>query len=216
MNESRGPSARAKFISFEGIDGCGKSTLMDRLAGWLAEASIPYVRVREPGGTAIGEKVREILLDPASAEMTGRAEVLLYSASRAQLISQVIAPALEKGAWVLADRFVDATFAYQGFGRGFDLEGLGRIQQWATGGLMPDKTVLLDCDVDLAMSRLHARDGANRDRIELEGMAFQRKVRDGYRALAREQPARFLVLDASRPLEEVVDQLRKQFWLVRV
>jgi dTMP kinase len=189
---------------------------MDRLAGWLAEGSIPYVRVREPGGTTIGEKVREILLDPASAEMTGRAEVLLYSASRAQLISQVIVPALEKGAWVLADRFVDATFAYQGFGRGFDLEGLGRIQQWATGGLMPDKTVLLDCDVDLAMSRLHARDGTNRDRIELEGMAFQRKVRDGYRALAREQPARFLVLDASRPLEEVVEQLRKRFWLAEI
>ena len=208
MNDSR-----AKFISFEGIDGCGKSTLLDRLAGWLTEAGVHYVRVREPGGTAIGEKVREILLDPASTEMTGEAEVLLYSASRAQLIRQVIAPAMEKGAWVLADRFVDATFAYQGFGRGFDLESLAIIQHWATGGLKPDKTVLLDCDVDLAMSRLSGRDGSNRDRIEREEEAFKRKVRDGYLALARQEPARFLVLDASKPLEEVAEDLRKRFWL---
>ncbi len=214
MNDSI--SARAKFVSFEGIDGCGKSTLLDRLAGWLTEAGVHYVRVREPGGTAIGEKVREILLDPASSEMTGRAEVLLYSASRAQLIRQVIAPAIKKGDWVLADRFVDATFAYQGFGRGFDLESLAIIQQWATGGLKPDKTILLDCDVALAMSRLSGRDGANRDRIERENGEFKRKVRNGYLALARQEPARFLVLDASKPLEEVVEDLRKRFWLAEI
>lgn len=202
----------AQFVSFEGIDGCGKTTLLDRFSNWLTGASIPYLRVREPGGTAIGEKVRDILLDPASSEMTGRAEVLLYSASRAQLITQVIVPALENGVWVLADRFVDATFAYQGFGRGFDLASLAMIQNWATGGLMPDKTVLLDCDVDLAMSRLSGRDGANRDRIEREDASFKRKVRDGYLALARKEPERFLVLDASRPLEEVVEELRKSFW----
>ncbi|MDR3566857.1 MAG: dTMP kinase [Syntrophobacteraceae bacterium] len=212
MNESRGLLPRAKFVSFEGIDGCGKSTLLDRLASELTERSIAYVRVREPGGTSIGEKVRQILLDPACSEMTGRAEVLLYSASRAQLISQVIAPAMEKGVWVLADRFVDATFAYQGFGRGFELERLKEIQKWATGGLIPDKTVLLDCDVELALARLGRRQGSNRDRIELEGEAFQRRVRNGYLALAGEEPERFLILDASRPLEEVAQQLRAQFW----
>ena len=212
MNDSR----KTKFVSFEGIDGCGKRTLMDRLAGWLTEAGVPNIRVREPGGTAIGEKIRDILLDPASSEMIGRAEVLLYSASRAQLTWQVIVPAMEKGAWVLADRFVDATFAYQGFGRGFDLEHLGMIQRWATGGLMPDKTVLLDCDVDLATSRLSGRDGLDRDRIEREEGAFHRKVRDGYLALAGKEPARFLVLDASKPLEEVVEDFRKRFWLVEI
>lgn len=212
VNESRGLLPRAKFVSFEGIDGCGKSTLLDRLASELTERSIAYVRVREPGGTSIGEKVRQILLDPACSEMTGRAEVLLYSASRAQLISQVIAPAMEKGVWVLADRFVDATFAYQGFGRGFELERLKEIQKWATGGLIPDKTVLLDCDVELALARLGRRQGSNRDRIELEGEAFQRRVRNGYLALAGEEPERFLILDASRPLEEVAQQLRAQFW----
>lgn len=209
-------SARSKFISFEGIDGCGKSTLMDRLASWLRGASMPYVRVREPGGTAIGEKIREILLDPASSEMTDRAEVLLYSASRAQLTWQVIVPAMEKGAWVLADRFVDATFAYQGFGRGFDPEHLEMIQRWATGGLWPDKTVLLDCEVDLAMSRLSERDGSDRDRIEREEGAFHRRVREGYLALARKEPARFLVLDASKPLEEVGEDFRKRFWVAEI
>ncbi len=210
-----GPSGRAKFVSFEGIDGCGKSTLMERLADWLRGASIACVRVREPGGTAIGEKVRRILLDPASSEMVGRAEVLLYSASRAQLIEEVIGPALEKGAWVLADRFIDATFAYQGFGRGFDLEHLQMIQHWATGGLVPDKTILLDCGVDLATSRLCARDGSTRDRIEREDREFHSRVREGYLALARKDPARFLVLDASMDLEAVVEDFYNRFWLAQ-
>ena len=152
----------AKFISFEGIDGCGKSTLMDQLSNWLTTAGIPCVRTREPGGTPIGEKIREILLDPALSEMSSRAEVLLYSASRAQLTDQVIVSAMKKGSWVLTDRFVDATFAYQGFGRGFDLERLRIIQEWTTKDLWPDKTILLDCDIDTAMARLGARDGADR------------------------------------------------------
>lgn len=209
-------SLQAKFISFEGIDGCGKSTLMDRLANWLTRAGIPCVRTREPGGTPIGEKIRKILLDPASSEMSGRAEVLLYSASRAQLTEQIIVPALKKGSWVLTDRFVDATFAYQGFGRGFDLERLKTIEEWTTNGLLPDKTILLDCDVDTAMSRLRDRDGADRDRIEREDGVFHRKVRSGYLALAEKEPERFLVLNASRPLEKVVEEFHERFWLAEV
>ncbi|MGC9196198.1 MAG: dTMP kinase [Syntrophobacteraceae bacterium] len=211
--EQKGPLTRAKFVSFEGIDGCGKSTLMDRLAGWLSEARIPHIRVREPGGTSIGEKIREILLDTACSEMTRRTEVLLYSASRAQLIGQVIGPALEKGAWVLADRFVDATFAYQGFGRGFNLERLAMIQRWATGGLWPDKTILLDCEVDVAASRLSQRSQAKRDRIESEADDFHKKVREGYLFLARQEPTRFVVLDASKPPDEVAKDFRERFWL---
>jgi dTMP kinase len=211
--ETRGPLTRARFVSFEGIDGCGKSTLLDRLGAWLSEARIPFIRVREPGGTSIGEKIREILLDTACSEMTRRAEVLLYSASRAQLIGQVIGPALKSGAWVLADRFVDATFAYQGYGRGFDLEGLAMIQRWATGGLWPDKTILLDCEVDVAASRIGKRPEAKRDRIESEAGDFHRKVREGYLFLARREPARFVILDASKPLDEVAKDFRERFWL---
>ena len=149
----------AKFISFEGIDGCGKTTLMEHLSLWLEKAGIPFIRTREPGGTKIGEKIRELLLDPASAEMNGRTEVLLYSASRAQLTNEVIVPNIKKGTWVLTDRFVDATFAYQGFARGFDLEKLKAIQEWTTKDVWPDKTILLDCDVTVALGRMGARNG---------------------------------------------------------
>jgi dTMP kinase len=210
------PSFPAKFVSFEGIDGCGKSTLMDQLANWLTRAGIPHLRTREPGGTPIGEKIREILLDPALSEMSSRAEVLLYSASRAQLTEQVIVSAMKTGMWVLTDRFVDATFAYQGYGRGFDLDNLRLIQEWTTKGLWPDKTILLDCDIDTAMSRLGARDGAGRDRIEREERQFHQKVRDGYLALAEKEPERFIVLDGSMPLEEVIEQFYERFWLAEV
>ncbi|MGC9967658.1 MAG: dTMP kinase [Syntrophobacteraceae bacterium] len=206
----------AKFISFEGIDGCGKSTLMEQLSNWLSMAGIPCIKTREPGGTPIGEKIREILLDPASSDMSGRAEVLLYSASRAQLADQVIIPAMKGGAWVLTDRFVDATFAYQGFGRGFDLERLRMIQEWTTKDMWPDRTILLDCGIDIALARLGARNGVDRDRIEQENCIFHQKVRDGYLALAQKEPERFLVLDASKPLVEVIAEFYERFWLVEV
>ena len=189
---------------------------MEQLSNWLSRAGIPCIRTREPGGTPIGEKIREILLDPAHPEMSGRAEVLLYSASRAQLIDRVIVPAIKGGSWVLTDRFVDATFAYQGFGRGFDLERLRLIQEWTTKDLWPDKTILLDCDVDIALARLKARNGVDRDRIEGENRMFHHKVRNGYRMLAEQEPERFLVLDASKPLAEVVEEFYERFWLVEV
>jgi dTMP kinase len=210
------PSFPAKFISFEGIDGCGKSTLMEQLFNWLTTAGIPCITTREPGGTRIGEKIREILLDPASSEMNSRTEVLLYSASRAQLTDQVIVSAMKKGSWVLTDRFVDATFAYQGFGRGFDLERLRTIQQWTTKDLWPDKTILLDCDIDIALARLGQRNGADRDRIEQEDRIFHQKVRNGYLTLAEKEPERFLVLNAAKPLEELVEEFYERFWLVEV
>ncbi len=206
----------AKFISFEGVDGCGKSTLMEQLSSWLAKAGIPCVRTREPGGTTIGERIREILLDPGSSEMSSRAEVLLYSASRAQLTDQVIIPAMKKGSWVLTDRFVDATFAYQGFGRGFDLDRLRAIQEWTTKDLWPDKTILLDCDIETAMTRLGTRNEEGPDRIEQEERVFHEKVRKGYLALAQKEPERFLVLDASKPLEQVIAEFYEKFWLVEV
>lgn len=205
----------AKFISFEGIDGCGKSTLMDHLSQWLNKAGIPYIQTREPGGTRIGEKIRDLLLDPSSAELSSRAEVLLYSASRAQLTDEVILPAIKKGTWVLTDRFVDATFAYQGFGRGFDLDRLRAIQEWTTKGLWPDRTVLLDCDIEVALGRIGGRNGG-KDRIEQENRAFHAKVREGYLELVKMEPKRFLVLNAEQPLEDVIAEFYERFWLVEV
>jgi len=205
-------TASARFISFEGIDGCGKSTLMEHLCRWLEDAGVPWLRTREPGGTPIGEKIRGLLLDPSSTEMSARAEVLLYSASRAQLAEEIIAPALKRGTWVLTDRFVDATFAYQGFGRGFDLRGLRGIQEWTLGGLWPHRTILLDCAIGTALERMGARNGV-KDRIESETLEFHRKVREGYLALAEAEPDRFLVLDAERSLDEVIEEFRTRFWL---
>lgn len=210
------PALPAKFISFEGIDGCGKSTLMEQLSHWLATAGIPCLLTREPGGTPIGEKIRELLLNPASEAMSSRAEVLLYSASRAQLTDEVIVPAMKKGVWVLTDRFVDATFAYQGYGRGQDMDRLKAIQEWTTRDLWPDKTILLDCDIDTAMERIAARNGGELDRIEQEARVFHQKVRKGYLALADAEPSRFLVLDASKPLEEVIAEFYGRFWLAVV
>lgn len=204
-------TSTARFVSFEGIDGCGKSTLMEHLALWLAGAGIPFITTREPGGTPLGEEIRRLLLSPESGAMDQRAEVLLYSASRAQLVRDVIRPALEQNSWVLADRFSDATLAYQGYGRGLDIDALHSIQKWATGGLEPHRTILLDCDVRIARQRITGR-GDDLDRIEAEKSAFHQRVRDGYLALAAADPQRFLVLNGEDSPEQVVARFRAKFW----
>jgi dTMP kinase len=199
------------FITFEGIDGCGKSTLLEELSRWLTERSIPHIRTREPGGTPLGESVRRLLLDPASAgAICAEAEVLLYTASRAQLLQEVIVPALNKGWWVLSDRYIDATLAYQGYGRGLDAARLRPLQEWATQGLVPNKTVLLDCPVDVALQRIRGRN-ATLDRIELENRLFHERVRSGYLELASLEPERFVVLDGGRPLPAVLEDFRNLF-----
>ncbi|NLJ29615.1 MAG: dTMP kinase [Deltaproteobacteria bacterium] len=201
----------AQFISFEGVDGCGKSTLMDKLSQWLEGVGIPHIRTREPGGTPLGEKIRDLLLDPAHAEMNEETEVLLYTASRAQLAAQIISPALKEGKWVLSDRYIDATLAYQGYGRGMDLQALRRIQDWATKGLWPHRTVLLDCDIQVAFQRMQGREG-ELDRMEQEKESFHQKVREGYLELAKGEPQRFIVLNAANPLDQVLEEFRKKFW----
>jgi dTMP kinase len=200
-----------RFISFEGIDGCGKSTLLQVFSQWLTHAGVAHIATREPGGTHLGESIRELLLDPMHKGMSQATEVLLYSASRAQLIHEVIRPALNDGVWVLADRFSDATLAYQGFGRGLDLEKLRDLQEWATQGIMPHHTILLDCTLEVAASRLQAKNNAP-DRIESERQSFHRRVREGYLELARQTPQRFIVLDANLPLEQVVQLMSLSFW----
>ncbi|HAA03694.1 MAG TPA: dTMP kinase [Syntrophobacteraceae bacterium] len=201
----------ARFISFEGIDGCGKSTLLEKLHVLMDQVGIPFVQTREPGGTEIGEQIREVLLDPRNKSMDTWTEVLLYSASRAQHAIEAIQPALQRGVWVLADRFSDATLAYQGYGRGLDVEHLRRLQDWATRGLWPHHTILLDCDVDVAFSRILGRN-ANRDRMEQEKRSFHQRVRDGYLELAKSEPLRFLVLNANQTLERVAADFRELFW----
>jgi dTMP kinase len=181
------------FVVFDGPDGSGKSTQFRRFADITRATGIEVVEVREPGGTAIGEKIRAILLDPANAEMTTRSEMLLYMASRAQLYEQRIAPAIASGALVLADRFVSSTLAYQGTAGGIDEEEILAVGKVATGNHWPDLTVVFDVDTDVAMKRLSPL----LDRMEQKGMDFHARVRSGYLAQAMRWTHRYAVVNAS-------------------
>ena len=192
------------FITLEGIDGCGKSTQAALLAEKIEAAGREVVRLREPGGTRISEKIREILLDPENAEMADECELLLYEASRAQLVRQVVVPALERGAVVLCDRFYDSTFAYQAGGRSLDDALVERCNELGCCGVHPDRTVVLDLDVERALVRATA-DGT--DRLEAEGVAFQQRVRDAYLRLAEAEPARVRLVDADGGVDEVAERI---------
>jgi dTMP kinase len=192
------------FISFEGLDGCGKTTQAAMLADALELEGSEVVRVREPGGTGIGERVRELLLDPA-AVIAPAAEALLYAAARAQLVDQVIAPALARGATVVADRFIDSSLAYQGVARELGLDRILAVNQLATGGVMPDRTVLLRLPPDEAARRV----GGSPDRIEAEQEDFHRRVADGFDEAARRFPDRIRVVDASGPPRAVLARIRE-------
>jgi dTMP kinase len=181
------------FVVFDGPDGSGKSTQFRRFADIARATGLEVVEVREPGGTAIGEKIRAILLDPANAEMTTRSEMLLYMASRAQLYEQRIAPAIAAGALVLADRFVSSTLAYQGTAGGIDEEEILAVGKVATGNHWPDLTVVFDVDTDVAMKRLSPL----LDRMEQKGMDFHARVRSGYLAQAIRWAHRYAVVNAS-------------------
>ena len=195
------------FITFEGPEGSGKSTQMDRLEARLQGLGLGIVRTREPGGTPTGETIRDILQHNLAGEpLCDEAEVLLFSASRAQLVRRVVEPALERGEWVLCDRFVDSTSAYQGFGRGLGAERLEPIHQFAVGGTMPELTVILDLDVATGMARVQRRaeqSDVPLDRIEREALTFHERVRQGYLALAQQHPERCVVVDADQSLDAV-------------
>jgi dTMP kinase len=192
------------FLVVEGMDGAGKSTQIERLAGWLTRAGSPPVVTREPGATPIGERIREILLDPASAAMDPKTEALLYAADRAQHATEVIRPALAAGRVVISDRYVDSSLAYQGLARGLGIERILDLSMWATGNLLPDLVILLDVAPELARRRSEAT-----DRIELEDEAFHRRVADAYWALARTYPDRFAVVDASAPADAIEGEIRR-------
>ena len=199
------------FVTFEGIEGSGKTTHMGLAAERLASQGYPVVKTREPGGTRIGEQVRTVLLSPENGNMSPVAELFLYEACRAQLIAERIRPELEAGNLVLCDRYFDATTAYQGYGRGLDLDLIERLNHAAGHGIEPDLTILLDCTVEKGFERLrsryqdHARQGGRSapDRMETEDRAFHERIRKGYLTLAERHGHRIRVVDASVDVEEV-------------
>lgn len=195
---------RGRLITLEGGEGAGKSTLLRGLEAHLRAQGVDLVVTREPGGTAVGEAVRAVVLDAANNELFAESELLLMFASRAQLVRQVIEPALADGRWVLCDRFTDASFAYQGGGRGQPVERIEALEAWAALGLKPDVTLLLDLPVSTGRARAAGRGEA--DRIEVEGDSFFERVRGTYRERAAAEPRRFRVLDASAPPEAVLAQ----------
>lgn len=198
------PSARGTFITLEGVDGSGKSTQASLLVERLREQRREVVALREPGGTPISEKIRALLLDPENAEMADECELLLYEASRAQLVREAIEPALLRGAIVVCDRFYDSTHAYQHGGRGLSDALVSRANELGCCGLSPDVTLVLDIDPAAALARATAQ-GA--DRLEAEGLAFQQRVRKDYLALAKADPARVCVIDAAGDPELVAGRI---------
>jgi len=194
------------FISFEGVEGCGKSTQLQLLADYLRGRGIPLTVTREPGGVPIAEAIREVLLDPEHRAMTPTAELLLYAAARAQHVGELIRPAMERGDVVLCDRYADSTTAYQGGGRGLDPAQLEQLHAIATQGCWPDRTFLLDFSPEAGLER--ARERGRRDRIESEALEFHREVREAFLRIAEVHPRRVVCVDASRSIEAIQDDIR--------
>jgi len=195
-----------RFITFEGMDGCGKTTQLRILAKALRDGGQAVVETIEPGGTEIGQQIRRILLDPASSSLFPRTELLLYFSSRAQNVEQVIRPALATGATVLCDRFTDSTLVYQGCGRGLDVNVVLDLDRIACQGLKPDVTILIDIDLETSLMRARRRNRHtdwSESRIDEESQAFHERVRRGYLALANQEPERFAVIDGRAPIENV-------------
>jgi dTMP kinase len=205
--------SKGRLITFEGPEGAGKSTQASMLITKLEEQGIEIIYTREPGGTKLGEAIRGVLqYNEAGEDPCAESEVLLFEASRAQLVRKVIQPALDRGAWVLCDRFADSTTAYQGFGRGFSVELMETINQFAVGTAVPDMTILLDVNVSLGMQRCAKRQVGKKiqyDRIESEALEFHEKVRQGYLELARRFPDRFRKVDAMRHAEPIAEDIWK-------
>ncbi len=196
------------FVTFEGPEGGGKTTQIRLLAGWLRQQGCEVLTTREPGGTRIGDAVRAILLNPDHVEMRAEAEILLFSAARAQLVGEVIRPHLQRGGVVLCDRFADSTLAYQGYGRGLDLAALRMITGFATAGLTPDLTICLDLSVAEGLRRKQGGALAEWNRMEREEREFHERVRAGYLALASAAQERWLVVDAAQSVEQVQAAIR--------
>ena len=197
---------KGKFITVDGVEGAGKSTQIDLICSYLQRKGVEVVRTREPGGTDLGEKIRTLLLDVDNKKMHSDTELLLMFSSRNELIQNKIIPALNKGSWVVSDRFTDASFAYQGGGRMLDLDRISKLESWVLGEFQPDLTLLLDVSVDIGMTRIEAR--AAKDRIELEERAFFERVRSVFIDRSKSYPERIKLIDASGSISEIHNKIK--------
>ena len=195
---------RGYFITFEGADGCGKTTQLELLAQYLKEKNKEVIITREPGARGLGEKIREILLN-YDGEVSDRCESFLFLADRAQHIDMIVNPAVKAGKIVLCDRHIDSSVAYQGYGRGLDVEQIDRLNMLATNGKRPDLTLVFDIDVETSMKRV----GKEKDRMESAGVEFFNRVREGYLELAKQEPERICVLDATKSIDEIHKEVVK-------
>ncbi|MFV9511754.1 dTMP kinase [Tepidibacillus sp. LV47] len=202
------------FITFEGPDGAGKTTQVALLAEYLKELGFEYITTREPGGTLIGNQIRQILLEPSYHELKGQTEILLYAASRAQLVHEIILPALEKGKIVLCDRYIDASIAYQAYGLGIDRKIVEEINRFASSNLKPDRTYLLDIKPELGRKRLIERNQKNKkhlDRIEQKDILYHQRVYQGFMDLAKEEPNRIIKINADQPVLQIFEKIKSDF-----
>ena len=197
---------RGKFITIDGVEGAGKSTQIDFIRDYLSNKGINVILTREPGGTELGEKIRELLLSPETKSMHSETELLLMFAARNEHIHRKIMPALAQGDWVLSDRFTDASYAYQGGGRGLDINRIAQLEQWVLQDFTPDMTLLLDVPVELGMSRIESR--GKKDRIELEAMDFFNRVRESYIDRSKQFPDRIKLIDSSQTVEYTTQQIK--------
>jgi len=197
---------KGKFITIEGSEGAGKSTNIQYIQDYLQAKNIDFIATREPGGTPIAEKIRDLLLDKKNTSLCEDAELLLMFAARSQHLNELIIPALDAGKWVLSDRFTDATYAYQGGGRGLAKNKIAQLEQWVQGDLRPDATILLDIPVELGMERVRNR--GETDRFEEEQMSFFKRIRDTYLQLAKDNPQRFHIINTEPAIDEVYQQLK--------
>lgn len=200
---------KSLFITFEGLDGSGKTTQIKLLYDYLKEKGLDVVTAVEPGGTAIGRKIRKILLDKYNHEMSYKAETFLFLASRAELVSKVISPALSKGRIVICDRFFDSTIVYQGIARGLGIDKILDMSLWATGGIVPDITFLLSIKADKGKKRMDSA-SKKRDRMELEKDNFRKKVYQGYLNIAGKYKDRFVVIDGEKKIEDIFEEVKRR------
>ncbi len=198
---------RGKFITFEGCDGCGKSTQLKLISDYLTKENIPHIFTREPGGGKISEQIREILLSGKNLEMTDECEALLYAAARVQHLSDRVEPALAAGQLVICDRYVDSSIAYQAFARGLGREFVEKINAYALEKYLPDVTVFIDLTPEAAFKRKHGAD--ENDRMELAGMEFHKRVHEGYKTVAAEQPERVVCVDGNKTPQEIFEDIVK-------
>ncbi len=201
------------FISIEGIEGCGKSTQAALLGDWLGNKGLKVLLAREPGGPAISEKIREILLDPVNASMDHRTELLLYLASRSQFVQEFLLPAIQVGKMVIVDRYIDSTLAYQGYGRGLDVRSIELMNSFASRDLVPELTILLDLDPVEGLRRKGMQGSGNSagDRLEMESLEFHRRVREGFLAIAGSDPERVVVLRAENEIWKISSEIKSVF-----